>query len=62
MKGAKKCPFCGSKEITCFNYPYRKAGLRGCFVTCKACGATSGKHETVEDALKAWNERTNENE
>lgn len=58
MTGAKPCPFCGSDDLYSFDYPFtRKPGIRGCFVKCRGCGAESGKYETVEDALKAWNER-----
>lgn len=54
----KPCPFCGGDDLLTFQYPYkRKPGLRGCFIKCKTCGASSGNYETIEDALKAWNER-----
>ena len=54
----KPCPFCGGKSLYLFRYPYnRKPGLRGCYVKCNKCGATSGNFETIEDAEKAWNER-----
>ena len=63
MTDAKPCPFCGSNDLFMFAYPYRrKPGLRGCYVRCNRCGASSGNHETVEDAVKAWNERTKDNE
>lgn len=62
MTDAKPCPFCGSNDLFMFAYPYRrKPGLRGCYVRCNRCGASSGNHETVEDAVKAWNERHNKN-
>jgi Lar family restriction alleviation protein len=55
---AKPCPFCGSKDLYRFEYPFtRKPGIRGCYIKCNKCGATSGSYETVDDALKAWNER-----
>jgi Lar family restriction alleviation protein len=63
MKDAKPCPFCGSDNLYGFEYPFtRKPGIRGCFIRCNNCGAASGNHETIEDALKAWNERDERNE
>jgi Lar family restriction alleviation protein len=59
----KPCPFCGSMDLYKFQYPFkRKQGIRGCYIKCNQCGAASGNYETVEDALKAWNERTESNE
>jgi Lar family restriction alleviation protein len=61
--GLKPCPFCGGKDFTRFAYPYRrKPGLRGSYVQCNGCGASSGRYETIEDAGAAWNERTAETE
>ena len=58
MMETKPCPFCGETDLYKFEYPFRrKPGLRGCFVKCKGCGATSGNFETVEDAMNAWNTR-----
>lgn len=52
------CPFCGGDDMFTFQYPYkRKPGLRGCYVRCKTCGASSGNYETIEDAIAAWNKR-----
>ena len=56
---AKPCPFCGSDDVEVFDYPFKEhRALNGCFAHCMACGARSGNYATVEDALKAWNERT----
>lgn len=58
MEKAKACPFCGETDLQQFEYPYkRKPGLCGCYVKCRRCGARTGNFETVDDALKAWNER-----
>lgn len=58
MKDAKPCPFCGGRDLYRFQYPFkRKPGIRGCYIKCNGCGASSGNYETVEDALTAWNER-----
>ena len=59
----KPCPFCGADDLYSFQYPFTpKPGIRGCYIKCNHCGASSGNYETVEDALKAWNERTESNE
>lgn len=62
MDDAKPCPFCGGVDLFAFDYPFRrKPGLKGCYIKCNRCGASSGNFETVTDALKAWNERKGEN-
>lgn len=53
----KACPFCGSMKTGVFDYPYKKPGLRGCYVFCERCGASGGKHDTIEKAVNAWNSR-----
>jgi Lar family restriction alleviation protein len=58
MTDAKPCPFCGGKKLERFDYPFRRRpGTRGCYVKCAKCGSTSGKYETIEDAVNAWNQR-----
>ena len=57
MRDCKPCPFCGSTEIVPFDYPYKKPGLRGCYMMCANCGAQAGKTETVEQAAGYWNRR-----
>lgn len=59
MNELKPCPFCGGRDTERFIYPFkRKPGLRGCYVKCADCGAGTGNYETIEEAEKAWNERT----
>ena len=57
----KPCPFCGCVDLYHFIYPFkRKPGVRGCYVKCQNCGATTGSFETIEEARTAWNERKSE--
>ena len=61
MEDIKPCPFCGSKSLYQFIYPYkRKPGLRGCYVKCNKCGSCTGSYETIDDARDAWNKRESE--
>ena len=54
----KECPFCGAVDLMGFDYPFaRRPGVRGCYVKCKQCGASTGNYETLDDAIKAWNTR-----
>ena len=58
MNDIKPCPFCGGTDFIEFAYPYRrKPGLKGSYVQCKDCGAQSGRRETIDDAIEAWNSR-----
>lgn len=54
----KRCPFCGGTNMNEFVYPFQRPGMKGCYVSCKKCGAASGKYETIEEAVKAWDQRT----
>lgn len=61
MAYAKHCPFCGSTKVGLFDYPFKEhRALNGCFAYCTECGARTGNYYTVDDALKAWNERKGE--
>lgn len=61
--GNKPCPFCGSYDLFAYDYPFRRRpGLKCCHVECNNCGARGGLYETVDDAIKAWNERNGDNE
>ena len=53
----KPCPFCGNGIIRVFEYPWQKEGLKGNYLYCHKCGARAGKHETIEQAIEAWNMR-----
>ena len=57
MQDLKPCPFCGSKDIATFDYPFYKPGLKGDYVICMACGASTGKYEFMNEAKDAWNTR-----
>lgn len=48
----KPCPFCGSKKVGC----YESWSLWAC--QCNECGATMLKRGDKEDAIEAWNQRT----
>ena len=60
----KQCPFCGGIIIKRFKYPFFRPNqhLKGSYVTCCKCGASSGSYETIDEAIKAWNERYTESE
>ena len=58
MAELKKCPFCGSDNITMM-------GKReNCFpwIRCECCGASTSAFETQEEAIEAWNNRATESE
>ena len=58
VKKLKPCPFCAGDDFLEFAYPFkRKPGIKGSYVRCNRCGASSGMHETIEDARNAWNVR-----
>ena len=71
MKNLKKCPFCGGEHIeidscngleACENF--EECGDAGytaivCDVTKGGCGASSGYFRSQDDAINAWNRRTN---
>ena len=63
MTEMKPCPFCGEKhDLFVFEYPFKKTGLKGCYVMCKRCGASTGRSETTKEAVKVWNERNEAHE
>lgn len=54
MTKLKPCPFCGCKlihEMGLSKFHY--------YMLCDNCRTTSGNYETIEQAIEAWNRRTN---
>ena len=54
MTDLKPCPFCGSKNLSCFNDGYLIQ------IFCNACGARTGLHQhdpKCDKAVEAWNRR-----
>lgn len=52
------CPFCGSKDIYCFDAGHK---TNVWFVQCNDCCATFPHFDSKEEAEKAWNTRANKN-
>lgn len=50
MYELKRCPFCGSDEVSVIQ-------ARMYFVMCNQCGGEGGMRATINDAMKAWNDR-----
>ena len=57
----KNCPFCGASDVKVFDYPFKRRPVKGCYAYCDRCGARTGVYLTVDDAVKAWDERKGEN-
>lgn len=65
MPELKPCPFCGgdaekmyikrNKLFASMHFPYN---TRYVYVKCKICGATSRDCVSVENAIEAWNRRS----
>ena len=53
MAELKPCPFCGSENIDLI--AHHKIVV---FVQCDNCGATFPDFDSKEEAIKAWNTRT----
>ena len=74
MKELKPCPFCGGENIEistckeledCANFEEcQSIGFYSivCNINKGGCGASSGYYPTVEEAIEAWNRRTNDGE
>ena len=54
-KEIKPCPFCGSKDIYCDD---AGRGTDMWFVQCNDCDATFPHFDSKEQAVRAWNRRT----
>lgn len=64
-KSLKKCPFCGGEEPVTVIIRKGKDGWRDRYaVLCDydygGCGAESGWYHYEEEAIEAWNRRTND--
>ena len=46
------CPFCGGEAALAY-------GVYDRWIFCKKCGASTKQYETNEEAIAAWNTRTN---
>lgn len=56
----KNCPFCGGKaEIICFAFP---GNSRNYYPKCKKCGCELRAYSSKQNAKKAWNKRTYDDE
>ena len=53
----KSCPFCGSENTTVDVYPVLP-GNEPYFGTCMDCGSQGARKNTIEEAIEAWNRRT----
>ena len=51
------CPFCGSMATAVVKAHHPDEGDK-CFVLCKDCGTTGPAADDIEDALDAWESRT----
>lgn len=52
------CPWCGSNDWAVPRFDYNKGGLSANFwywVRCQSCGARSGRMQTRDEAIAAWN-------
>lgn len=62
MDNLKPCPFCGGEAVISLNGD--KPGYRGTMVMCGNCGARtkfftiSTEYGSTEEAVKAWNTRS----
>lgn len=53
----KPCPFCGG-EADCSNSRFIQYGRKKWAVECPCCGVVSHFFDTEEEAIAAWNRRT----
>ena len=57
MNELKKCPFCGG-EADCNNAGFIKAGNLMWATECLDCGVTTDFFDSEQEAIEAWNRRT----
>ena len=57
----KRCPDCGG-EAAYDVVVYRKTGEAKYYVFCRRCEAETGFYDTIDEAVAAWNKRTNKEE
>lgn len=57
MKELKPCPFCGGEAI-CYDYAPTWATTHKWVVECSICGANIPLYKIKEEAIEAWNRRT----
>lgn len=61
MSDLKPCPFCGSTDILYFdNSGYTIGPSLSYGMFCTGCGAHTELHDTLDEAIKAWNRRVND--
>jgi Lar family restriction alleviation protein len=67
IANVKRCPFCGRKAIIgTYEYDLGEVLLENgriaktYFVRCEKCQAEAFETETVEEAVKKWNQRVSE--
>ncbi len=61
MDELKTCPCCkGTPELQDPNPEPTNASMSEYYVECLGCGLSSGTHEFMDEAIKAWNTRTPE--
>ncbi len=62
MEKLKPCPFCGSTDILDFNNAEMAIGPNSINygLICIECDARTGWYYTVDEAVKAWNRRADD--
>lgn len=56
MTDLKPCPFCGSSDIGA----YENYSMCAIEVVCQECGAIIRSYGNLDNAIKRWNTRVNE--
>lgn len=58
-KQLKPCPFCGGEAVVKINRGFNRT-IFDVFVYCEKCGASTCTYVLKETAIKAWNQRADE--